>query len=154
MHVIGVAEPDPSSNEAEILAARRYMLYEQEIGDRMGRMGDALTVVGVWGFWGLRRRVMVRGLNTDTGYSALTWGLCLGLQIVLDKALLADDADLPRRGPTAFHGALRRRSTYTGGLEGAGILQVCPPRRTHPSQTTLDSVSVKHKSPNGPSHTC
>lgn len=63
MHVIGVAEPDPSSNEAEILAARRYMLYEQDVGDRMGRLGDVLTEVGVWGIWGLRRRVMVRVLT-------------------------------------------------------------------------------------------
>ncbi|SPN97617.1 uncharacterized protein DNG_01129 [Cephalotrichum gorgonifer] len=59
MHVIGVAEPDPSSNDAEILAARRYMLYEQIIGERMGRLNDTLMEVGVWGFWGLRRRVMV-----------------------------------------------------------------------------------------------
>ena len=60
MHVIGVAEPDPSSNEAEVLAARRYMMYEQDVGDRMGRLGDILTEVGVWGVWGLRRRVLVR----------------------------------------------------------------------------------------------
>lgn len=59
MHVIGVAEPDPASNEAELLAARRYVMYEQDVGDRMGRLGDVLMEVGVWGAWGLRRRVMV-----------------------------------------------------------------------------------------------
>ena len=65
MHVIGVAEPDPATNEAELLAARRYVMYEQDVGDRMGRLGDVLMEVGVWGVWGLRRRVMVRGPDTD-----------------------------------------------------------------------------------------
>lgn len=152
MHVIGVAEPDPSSNEAEILAARRYMLYEQEIGDRMGRMGDVLMEVGVWGCWGLRRRVMVWRLDMDTAWSVLTRGLRLDLQIIFVEALLATDADLPRRGPTAPYRTLARRTTYTSGLEGAGLYQTYLPWQVHPSQTALDPVSVKPKFPNGSSY--
>jgi hypothetical protein len=59
MQVIGVAEPDPSLNDAEVQAARRYIQYEQMTGFRMERLGNALMDVGVWGFWGLRRRILV-----------------------------------------------------------------------------------------------
>lgn len=131
MHVIGVAEPDPSSNEAEILAARRYLLYEQEIGDRMGRLGDALMEVGVWGCWGLRRRVMVRSRGIDAACSVLTRGLWLGLQVLLVQTILATDADLPRRDTTAPYRAPACRPSYTSGLEGTGLHQAYLPWQVH-----------------------
>lgn len=59
MHVIGVAEPDPNSNESEVQSARRYLLYEHIIGDRMEMIGKGLSDVGVWGFTGLRQRILV-----------------------------------------------------------------------------------------------
>ena len=59
MHVIGVAEPDILNNEAEMQSARRYLAYEQKVGDQMEYLGKGLMEVGIWAFTGLRHRVMV-----------------------------------------------------------------------------------------------
>jgi len=62
MHVIGVAEPDPNSNESEVQSARRYLLYEHLIADRMETIANGLSDIAYWTFAGIRHRIMVREL--------------------------------------------------------------------------------------------
>ena len=65
MHVIGVAEPDPNSNESEVQSAHRYLRYENIIGDRMEAIGKGLSDVGLWGFTGIRQRILVSDAHSD-----------------------------------------------------------------------------------------
>jgi hypothetical protein len=61
MHVIGVAEPDGPSPEAEAEAAeaRRHLEFENYIGRNLALVSDVLVTAGVWGVNGVRQRILV-----------------------------------------------------------------------------------------------
>lgn len=61
MHVIGVAEPDGPSPEAEAEAAeaRRHLEFENYVGSNLALVSDALVTAGVWGVNGVRQRILV-----------------------------------------------------------------------------------------------
>ncbi|CAI4213776.1 unnamed protein product [Parascedosporium putredinis] len=70
MHVIGVAEPDPNSNESEVQSARRYLLYEHLIADRMETIANGLSDIAYWTFAGIRHRIMVRPAQVYKSFSS------------------------------------------------------------------------------------
>ncbi|KAK0752245.1 hypothetical protein B0T18DRAFT_363273 [Schizothecium vesticola] len=61
MHVIGVAEPDGPSPEAEAEAAeaRRHLEFENYIGRNLALVSDVLVTAGVWGVNGVRQRILI-----------------------------------------------------------------------------------------------
>ena len=64
MHVIGVAEPDDPSPEAEAEAAgtRRHLEFENYMGKNLALVSDILVTAGVWGFNGMRQRILVSAI--------------------------------------------------------------------------------------------
>ncbi|KAH6689613.1 hypothetical protein F5X68DRAFT_204052 [Plectosphaerella plurivora] len=68
MQVIGVAEPDTGPSHAELEATRRYIDYEEVMGQRLLRIGRALEVAGVWGVNGFRARILVYRRYADISF--------------------------------------------------------------------------------------
>lgn len=61
MHVIGVAEPDPStSNNWAAYSAKLHSEYENNRGGHLLRIGRLIFVAGIWGVHGVRQRILVR----------------------------------------------------------------------------------------------
>lgn len=59
MMVIGVAEPENGTVDAEAEAARRHRQYEDRIGRRLLLAGGVLETAGIWGVNGMRQRILV-----------------------------------------------------------------------------------------------
>ncbi|KAI1117215.1 hypothetical protein F5Y14DRAFT_439339 [Nemania sp. NC0429] len=60
MHVIGVAEPEPSaSSNWAAFSAKLHSDYENSKGRHFLRWGRLIFVAGVWGVHGLRQRILV-----------------------------------------------------------------------------------------------
>lgn len=61
MHVIGFAEPEGSSNDSrEVQSVKRYLAYEMRTGEQMDSLGQLLMEVGLWGYTGLRYRLLTQ----------------------------------------------------------------------------------------------
>lgn len=59
MMVIGVAEPENGTAEAQAEAARKHHQYEDRIGRRLLLLGGVLETAGIWGINGMRQRILV-----------------------------------------------------------------------------------------------
>ncbi|KXX73219.1 hypothetical protein MMYC01_205132 [Madurella mycetomatis] len=68
MMVIGVAEPENGTVDAEAEAARRHHQYEDRIGRRLLLAGGVLETAGIWGVNGMRQRILLY-----KGYSQVTF---------------------------------------------------------------------------------
>ncbi|KAH6655072.1 hypothetical protein BKA67DRAFT_559411 [Truncatella angustata] len=59
MEVIGVAEPENSSDSLELVMARDHQAYESGAGRNLLNIGRTLGVLGIWGVHGVRQRIML-----------------------------------------------------------------------------------------------
>ncbi len=59
MLVIGVAEAENDTSDAQADSARRHDQYEQKVGETMFYVSTAIETTGVWGVNGMRQRIMV-----------------------------------------------------------------------------------------------
>ncbi|KAL2760659.1 hypothetical protein ACRALDRAFT_1066858 [Sodiomyces alcalophilus JCM 7366] len=93
MQVIGVAEPDTGPSTAEFDSVRRYVAFEENMGQRLLRLGRILEVGGLWGVNGLRSRILIYKRYADISFFDLfkqerrqgsTWNLLVaGLPMFL-----------------------------------------------------------------------
>ncbi|KAH8891295.1 hypothetical protein GQ53DRAFT_746789 [Thozetella sp. PMI_491] len=59
MLVIGVAEAENDTLDAQADLARRHDQYEQEVGETMFYVGRVVEAVGIWGVNGMRQRILL-----------------------------------------------------------------------------------------------
>jgi hypothetical protein len=59
MEVIGVAEPETTTESIEASMGREYYEYETNTGDYLLHIGRSLGTIGIWSVHGLRNRIMV-----------------------------------------------------------------------------------------------
>lgn len=93
MQVIGVAEPDTDPSTSEFNSLRRYVAFEENMGQRLLKLGRILEVGGLWGVNGLRARILIYKRYADISFFDLfkhersqgsTWNLLLdGLPMFL-----------------------------------------------------------------------
>ncbi|KAL2119313.1 hypothetical protein VTJ04DRAFT_6273 [Mycothermus thermophilus] len=59
MAVIGVAEPENGSGDAQLEAAQRHRRYEDRVGGRLLLAGSILQTTAIWGVNGMRQRILL-----------------------------------------------------------------------------------------------